>query len=154
MSEIERMVDQLKRAQEGPAWHGPSIKESLSGVNATMAARKPIAGAHSIWEIVLHIAAWERAVTTRVKEGKRVELTETEDWPTVESQDEAAWRELLSSLEKVHRSLRVSIGSLSDESIDQMLEGDRWAVYQTIHGVIQHDLYHAGQISLLKRALQ
>lgn len=150
--EVERIVDQLKRAQEGPAWHGPSVHEALAGVTAGKAASKPISGAHSIWEIVLHIAAWERGVRMRVQAGQRVELSNEEDWPPVKSTDEAAWKETLSMLEDGHKTLRKIIGGLSDSRLEDILTDDRWTVYQTVYGVIQHDLYHAGQISLLKKA--
>ena len=66
MRETERIADQLKRAHEGGAWHGPAIDELLRGVTAGQAAARPFEGAHSIWELVAHAEAWERAILRRL----------------------------------------------------------------------------------------
>lgn len=87
MTEVERIVDQLNRAFEGEAWHGPAVVEILEGITAPQAAARPLHGAHSIWEITLHIAAWERAVLRRLH-GERAELLTEEDWPAVPMTDE------------------------------------------------------------------
>ena len=137
MREIERIKDQLRRAFEGPAWHGPSVKELVADITAEKAATRPLAGAHSIWEIVLHIAAWDEGVRRRLA-GDRAELSTEEDWPPVTDTSEAAWREALDNLDEAR---------LSEPIVEGMS-----SVYVTLHGVIQHDLYHAGQIALLKRA--
>jgi uncharacterized damage-inducible protein DinB len=151
MQEIDRIVDQLKRAYEGEAWHGPSLKEILADVTAERAARQPIAGAHSIWEIVLHIAAWEGAVRSRL-EGDYVQEPAEGDWPAVEDTGEAAWEATLAHLESVHMRLRDTIARLDSERLFQALAEGKPSAYFTIHGVIQHDLYHAGQIALLKKS--
>jgi uncharacterized damage-inducible protein DinB len=151
MSEVARIEDQLKRAFEGQAWHGPALQELLSGVTAERAAAKPLASAHSIWEIVLHIAAWEAAVRRRLA-GERAELPAEEDWPPVNDTGEAAWKSALESLEKGHKQLRQTISSLPDSRLEEPIIEGMTSVYNTLHGVIQHDLYHAGQIALLKKA--
>lgn len=151
MSEVERIGDQLRRAFEGSAWHGDSIKELLADVTAAKAAAKPLAGAHSIWEIVLHIEAWEEGIRLRLA-GERAELSEAEQWPPVKDTSEAAWRDALASLERTHLSLRAAIASLDDERLTQPIVEGKSSVYASVHGVIQHDLYHAGQIALLKKA--
>jgi uncharacterized damage-inducible protein DinB len=151
MSEVERIVDQLRRAFEGPAWHGDSIKELLADVTAEKAAAKPFAGAHSIWELVLHIAAWEEGIRLRL-EGERAELSEKEQWPPITDTSESAWRDTLASMEKTHLRLRAAIKSLDDESLSRPIVKGMSSVYGSLHGVIQHGLYHAGQIALLKKA--
>lgn len=151
MSEVERIGDQLRRAFEGSAWHGDSIKELLADVTAEKAAAKPLAGAHSIWEIVLHIEAWEEGIRLRLA-GERAELSEEEQWPPVKDTSEAAWRDALASLEKTHLNLRAAIASLDDERLTKPIVEGKSSVYASVHGVIQHDLYHAGQIALLKKA--
>ncbi len=90
MSERERIADQLRRAMEGDAWHGPALRELLKGVSSEMAATTPIAGAHSIWEVILHIAAWTEAVRRRLQ-GDPARLTPEEDWPTVGERTDEAW---------------------------------------------------------------
>ncbi len=82
MNEIERIEQQLKLAFEGGAWHGPGVLETLEGVTAKQAAAHPVAGAHSIWELVVHIAAWEDACRRRLG-GDRAELSTAEDWPPI-----------------------------------------------------------------------
>jgi uncharacterized damage-inducible protein DinB len=151
MSEVERIADQLRRAFEGPAWHGPSIKELLADVTATKAAARPLAGGHSIWEIVLHIKAWEEGMRLRLA-GERAELTEEEQWPPITDTSEGAWRDTLAALERAHLSLRAAVTGLDDARLSQPIVKGMSSVYDSLHGVIQHDLYHAGQIALLKRA--
>ncbi|MCI0329409.1 MAG: DinB family protein [candidate division Zixibacteria bacterium] len=150
MTEIERISDQLKRAFEGGAWHGPSVKEVLEGVTAEKAAARPISGAHSIWELVLHIAVWEDAVKRWVR-GETHNVTNELDWQKVKDTNEAAWKKTLENLETGHMELRATISRLSDGELDKILKEPKPSVYDLLHGVIQHDLYHAGQIAVLKK---
>jgi uncharacterized damage-inducible protein DinB len=151
MSEVTRILDQLKRAFEGEAWHGPSVNEVLAGVTAAIAAEHPIRGAHSIWEIVLHVATWERAVRRRL-EGDPAAVPDEEDWQLVTDTKEEAWQDALSALTSGHLALRKAIAALTDADLDKAATGQFYTVYFMLHGAIQHDLYHAGQISLLKKA--
>jgi len=150
MSETGRIADQLRRAFEGEAWHGPGLKEVLAGVTAPRAAARPIASAHSIWEIVAHVAAWEDTVRRRLQ-GELVELTDAEDWPRAEDAGEKAWAALLRRLEDGNVALRQTILGFDDSRLDQPPGGNRSTAYTLMHGAIQHDLYHAGQIALLKK---
>jgi uncharacterized damage-inducible protein DinB len=151
MDEIKRIDDQLRRAFEGRAWHGPSLRELLADVTAEQATARPVPGAHSTWEITLHIAAWHEGVRRRV-EGERVELSPEEDWPPVASTSEAAWQDALAALERTHTELRRMVSRLADARLQEMVAGKDHSVYVMLHGLIQHDLYHAGQIALLKKA--
>ena len=154
MTEIERIEDQLRRAFEGEAWHGPSVREVLDGVTARQAAAHPIGQAHSIWEIVRHIAAWDGVVRRRL-EGETVETPTEVDWPPVTDTSEAAWLNALEQLRNNHTELRRTISRLDDSRLDELLPGvnNEWPAYVTIHGSIQHYLYHAGQIAVLKKAV-
>jgi uncharacterized damage-inducible protein DinB len=151
VSEIKRIQSQLRRAYEGPAWHGPSIKELLSDVNAEKAAARPVAGAHSIWELVLHISAWEDGARRRLS-GDRAELSTEEDWPPVKDTDDAAWRKTLEALETSNRRLREALDTVDEARLNEPILEGMSSVYATLHGVVQHGLYHAGQIALLKKA--
>jgi uncharacterized damage-inducible protein DinB len=151
MDEIKRIDDQLRRAFEGHAWHGPSLHELLADVTAEQATARSVSGGHSIWEIALHIAAWHEGVRRRV-EGERVELSPEEDWPPVASTSEAAWQDALAVLERTHTDLRRTVSRLADARLQEMVAGKDHSVYVMLHGLIQHDLYHAGQIALLKKA--
>jgi uncharacterized damage-inducible protein DinB len=153
MSETKRIKSLLRRAYQGTAWHGPSVCEVLEGVTAAQAAAHPIPGAHSIWEIVLHIAVWERAANKRANEWKVVNVSDEEDWPAVTDTSDTAWAAALEELEVTNRTLRETIETLDDSALDRMVEGAPYNAYFMLHGAIQHDLYHAGQIALLKKAL-
>ncbi len=158
MTEIERIEDQLRRAFAGDAWHGSSLIEILAGVTAEEARAKPLPNAHSIWEIVLHVAAWDGAVRQRL-EGETVRAPDEGDWPEVRDTSEAAWKDALARLTKRHEELRETIKLLADEWLDEHLGQERdpptgggVSVYTTLHGIVQHNVYHAGQIALLKKA--
>ncbi len=153
MSEIERIGDQLQRAFEGNAWHGPAVREVLAGLTATHAAAWTIPGAHSIWENVLHVIAWKRVVRRRL-EGELIGGIGTEeDWPTIRDESEPSWKAALAELEKEYRALSELISSLTEAKLFEIVPGTSYSFYFMLHGVIQHDLYHAGQISLLRRAM-
>ena len=153
MREIERITDQLKRAFEGEAWHGPSVLETIEGISSQQAAAHPFEGIHSVWEIVLHIAAWERAVLRRLN-GDRAQLLTEEDWPMVAAIGDEAWEQSRQALKQGHDDLRSTIASLDESRLDQPIIEGLASVYVTLHGIVQHDLYHAGQIAILKKVTQ
>lgn len=153
MSEIDRIADQLRRAFGRDAWHGPAVKEILSGVSAAQAAQHPVSGAHSIWELVLHIGVWESVVRRRLEGEVIGELPPEQDWPPVRDTSEAAWKKTLEEFARGNEQLRKTIASLKDERLREPVPGQSYSFYGMLHGVVQHDLYHAGQIALLKKAL-
>jgi len=150
MKEAERIARQLKAAFEGDAWHGPSVLETLQGVTAERALTRPLAKAHSIWEIVLHISSWQKAVRMRV-EGNEVETPEDGNWPEVKDKSPQAWENALQNLKESYRKLLALIQKLPDSDLDKNPPGSDNSNYIQLHGVIQHDLYHAGQIAILKK---
>jgi uncharacterized damage-inducible protein DinB len=152
-SEAARIADQLRRAFDGEAWHGDSLFELLKGVSAKQAAARPIGNAHSIWELVLHIAAWDGALLRRLA-GDAVEPSDAENFPRVTDESEAAWRKALAEVRRVHEELIDAVAKLPDSRLDEMVPGKKGAhytFYYMLHGVVQHELYHAGQIALLKK---
>ena len=153
MSEAARIADQLRRAFSGDAWHGDSLFEILDGVTAAQAAARPIKRAHTVWELVLHIAAWDGAVLRRLS-GDAVELSDAENFPAVTDPSEAAWRMTLAEVRRVHEELVKTVAALPDSRLDEIVPGKKGAhytFYYMLHGVVQHELYHAGQIALLKK---
>src|SRR5579862_1544113 len=152
MTEVERIVDQMDRAFSGDAWHGPSLKVLLEGVSAEQASLHPIPQAHSIWEITLHIAAWKGIVAQRMR-GETVQVTTERDWPPVWEASEIEWQRTLENLADSHARIRAVAKSLRDEQLAEKSEGSTELRYVLLHGVVQHDLYHAGQIAVLKKAL-
>jgi uncharacterized damage-inducible protein DinB len=150
MSEVTRIQDQLERAYRGEAWHGPSLRSLLSDVDASKAAAKPIPSAHSIWQIVLHIIAWERFVSQRLAGETIVDVPEAENWPAPGS-GESSWSKTMADLDAAHQQLIEAIGRLTDPQLRDIVQGKGYSVYFMLHGVIQHNLYHAGQVAVLKK---
>ena len=156
MSEVDRIGDQFRRAFDGQAWHGPSLMSILEGVTAAQAAAHPIPGAHSIWELTQHIRAWESACLRRLGSDP-AQLSDLEDWQPVNDTSEAAWQKTKQDLIDTHQQLLQAIASVDDSRLDQPIISNASfsssSVYVTLHGGVQHDLYHAGQIAILKKAL-
>lgn len=151
-SEAARIADQLRRAFDGEAWHGDSLLEILEGVTAAQAAR-PIAHAHTIWELVLHIAAWDGAVLRRLG-GVAVTLSDEENFPLFTDTSDAAWRKTRAEMRRVHEELAETVASLADLRLDEIVpgkKGARYTFYSMLHGAVQHELYHAGQIAILRK---
>jgi uncharacterized damage-inducible protein DinB len=152
MSEATRIADQLRYAFQGEAWHGPSVLELLSDVDAATAAAHPRPKAHSIWELVLHIAAWDEAVNLRIVANKPVSLKGDKNFPPVRDRSKAAWKKAVAHLKKAHAALIKTVAALPDSRLRDRVPGKNYNVYFMLHGVTQHELYHAGQIALLKKA--
>ena len=156
MTEIERICDQFRRAFNGEAWHGPSVLALLEGVSAAQAAARPIPSAHSIWQLTNHIQAWENACLRRLK-GDPAQLTDEEDWVPITDTSDAAWDKTKRELVATHEELLRTIATLDERRLDEPILKNQptpfSSVYVTLHGGIQHDLYHAGQIAVLKKAL-
>ena len=151
MNEIDRVLDQLRRSRGGGAWHGPSLEEVLSGVDAGTAAARPIPDAHTIWEIALHIATWQEVVRRRIA-GHEVTPTEAENWPRVEQPSDAAWEAAVAKLRDTRERLEREVAELSPVALAEPPRAGEKTRYALLHGIIQHDLYHAGQIALLAKA--
>jgi uncharacterized damage-inducible protein DinB len=152
-SETNRLEEQLRRALEGEAWHGPSVLELLAGLTAAQAASHPIAGAHSIWELVLHIRTDYDLLLRRLA-GDGHQLTPTEDWPACPEPTDENWQRTVQELTLANATLRQAVREFPEERLDTPLVPDvPSTAYMQFIGVTQHNLYHAGQIALLKRAL-
>jgi uncharacterized damage-inducible protein DinB len=152
-TEANRLEDQLRRTLEGEAWHGPSVLELLAGVSAEQAASHPIAGAHSIWELVLHLSTDYDLVLRRMA-GDGRPITTGEGWPACPAPTEENWRHTVQDLESSNRKLRQAVLDFPAERLDEPLVSEvSYTAYTQFIGVTQHHSYHAGQIALLKRAL-
>jgi uncharacterized damage-inducible protein DinB len=154
MSQTARLADQIRRAFEGDAWHGDSVLEILADVDAATAAARPIKNAHSIWEILLHMAAWDGAVVRRTG-GTAVQLTGEQNFPPVKDTSEAAWRKTVEQTKRAHDELVKAVMAFPDSRLQEQVPGktqDYYNFYYMFSGIVQHELYHAGQIALLKKA--
>lgn len=152
MAEVKRIKEQLKRAFEKDAWHGPAVLEVLNGVTAQQAAARPIPGAHSIWEITLHVSGWAGVLKSRV-EGKWMDQPAEGDWPAIADTSPAAWEKAVKVLKTRHAGLQRAISKLTDKKLDKPIAKGKSTYYSSLHGILQHDLYHAGQMAVLKKGV-
>jgi len=151
MSESSRIAAQLHHAYHGPAWHGPALTAVLAGVTPELAARRPVPAAHTIWEIVLHITVWISVVTRRLHGEEITVLPPHLDWPAPPEASPDAWRQTLDRLAQAEQTLEDDVRGLPDDRLREKVMGDvPYSIYVMLHGVVQHSLYHAGQIALLK----
>jgi uncharacterized damage-inducible protein DinB len=153
MTESIRLADQIRRAFEGNAWHGDSLLELLAGMNARTAAARPIPDAHSIWELVLHIEAWDDAVRRRAG-GEAATLTDEENFPPVKEVSEAAWSLTIEAVKQTHNRLITAVAAFPDSRLQDQVSGKTPKYHNFFYmfsGIVQHELYHAGQIALLKK---
>lgn len=149
-SEAARIADQLHRAFYGAAWHGPAVVELLEDLDASAAAAKTVPNVHSIWELLLHIAAWDAAALTRLS-GQKCQPSGPDNFPPVVKANDAAWRKTVTEVKKTHDKLVKTVAALSDERLRDRVPGKRYDFYHMLHGIAQHELYHAGQIAILKK---
>lgn len=138
----------------GPMWHGPALEEVLHGVSAEQAAAHPIAGAHSIWELTLHIATWAEIPRARLAGTPRKEVHPHEDWPPVPPPTADAWHEATDRLRAAYRALAREVESLDDIALARRVPGHDYDAETMLRGVVEHGTYHGGQIALLRRAFR
>lgn len=148
MKETKRIANQLRRACYGPAWHGTPLHEILAGIDHRQAAKKPRAGRHSIWELTLHIRTWIVAVHKRMDRASTA--TARTNFPAVAEVTAAAWQSDQESLWSAVNALADAIEKRPDRWLETIVPGrPSQTQYISLHGVIQHLLYHAGQIAIL-----
>ena len=152
-SELAALLRLLDEAYERRAWHGPNLRGSLRGVTAAEASWQPGPARHSIREIVLHAAYWKYTVRRRLQGEKRgtFRLKGSNWFPRPDLPDTLAWRDDLRLLDEEHRALRRAAASLSPERLGQIPPGSRTSYAELVRGIALHDVYHAGQVQLLKR---
>jgi len=153
MKEAARIAEQLRRSVEGPAWHGPSLLELLEGVTPRQAAARPIAGWKSIWELVLHAIVWQDVVRARLS-GRfpAIKIGGPKDWPAPPRAAAPAWRAAVARLVRSNRALVKTALAYPEARLDRPVREGASSAYVQLHGAVQHNLWHAGQVSALKRA--
>ena len=157
MNEIFRIVDQLEREHAGDPWHGSPLSAILDGVTAEEAAARPLPGAHTIWELVLHMTGWKSEVRRRLS-GAPAADPEAGDWPAVGEATPERWAQARENLELAHRLLVSAVKEFPEADLYVPANDTRnrelgigVTYYELLHGIVQHDVYHAGQIAILKR---
>lgn len=158
--EAVRIAEEMRRANDDDPWFGSSRSSILSGLSAADAAAHPIPGAHSIWELVLHMTAWTREVRERLGRTAAT-LDGAHDWPPVRDTSAVAWKTALTTLASENAALRSAVSRLDDARLAETVPGEQTpavgagvSYYRMLHGLVQHDAYHSGQIAILRRALK
>jgi uncharacterized damage-inducible protein DinB len=156
VTEIANIVDELQREHSGEPWHGSPLRQILKGLTAEGAAARPLPGGHSIWQLVLHITAWKNETRRRLS-GAAASDPEEGDWPPVGDTSEERWRQALAALERAHTELVSAIRQVPEAQLTKPTNDPRApggagvSYYVLLHGIVQHDVYHAGQIAILKK---
>jgi hypothetical protein len=151
--EIELLLAILDEAYEKQAWHGPNLRGSLRGISAEQAAWRPAPQRHNIWEMAVHAAYWKYAVRRRLTGDKRgsFPLKGSNWFHRPDSLSEKAWRDDLKLLSEQHRQLRSVIAQTDPARLNEKVQSSRITTVRAIYGIAAHDVYHAGQIQLVKR---
>lgn len=160
MNPRDGLLDELRRGQDGDPWHGSSASAILADVTAREASARPIASAHTIWEIVLHMTAWRNEVARRLRGGGGA-VPEEGDWPEFGETTNAAWRDATEAHATAHRRLVAALGAFPEARLGEQYGRERnppagsGVTYELmLHGVAQHDAYHMGQVSLLRKVIR
>lgn len=152
MNEKKRILDQVDRAYKAHAWCGASLLEALAGLSSVMAAKRPVKHAHSIWEIVEHVASWNEIVAWRLI-GETPTVTPELNFPSVTRTTPTAWKATLRRLARTQKKFRTAVEAFPVAMLGRKRPkvDHTWDVL--LHGQIQHQLYHAGQIAIMRRGL-
>lgn len=153
MSEIHVLLEIVSHAYNRRSWHGTNLRGSIRGLNAAEVAWRPGSDRHNIWELVLHAAYWKYAVWRRLSGSPKGSFSlKGSNWfDRSDPRKAKLWKNDVSLLDRTHRLLYEAIGKLSQEDLHRSVPGSAVTNFELIAGVAAHDLYHAGQIQLLKR---
>ncbi|MFZ2492067.1 MAG: DinB family protein [Thermoanaerobaculia bacterium] len=144
-----RMMDE---AFDRKSWHGTNLRGSIRGLSADEAIWRPGSGRHNVWEVALHAAYWKYTVRRRLLGEKRGSFPlEGSNWFARDEADEALWRSDVALLVATHRTLRDAVAQLAPRDLEKAASGGKTSILTLVTGIAAHDLYHAGQIQLLKR---
>jgi uncharacterized damage-inducible protein DinB len=157
-SESLRIADQLRRAFKGEAWHGSSLLDLLDDASPDQAQARPLASAHTIWELILHIDFWLQAALDATRGVRMPKLDGPQgaapgDWPDPHNDSAVAWFDAQDRLFQDAEKLARAIEQFGDVRLQETVPGRSYDFYHLFHGIVQHSLYHAGQIAMLKKAV-
>lgn len=151
--EIQLLLDIIDQAYDRQAWHGTNLRGSIRGLSADRAGWRPGPRRHNIWEVMIHTAYWKYATRRRILGEKRGSFPlKGSNWFRRPIEDtERAWRADIALLEEMHRTMRKAIAGVPTQQLRKIQGNSRFTYAQLIYGIASHDLYHAGQIQLLKK---
>ncbi len=143
--ETQKLIGLLEKSFHGPAWHGPAVMEALADVTPGIAVRRPTTS-HNIIELVMHMTAWRNFVTKRLKGNNEFEVSEKENFPAGTD-----WAKALNGLQQSQGELVSAMKMFSEKKLVETVPTREYDFYTMLYGIIQHDIYHTGQIVLLKK---
>jgi uncharacterized damage-inducible protein DinB len=152
---VELLLEILDEAFDHKGWHGTTLRGALRGLTPRQALWRPGARRHCVWDLVLHTAYWKYAVRRRLSGGGAGSFPRApSNWPKLPATpDGRAWKADVALLEAEHVALRSAVAALPARALDARSAKGVWRQREQIHGVAAHDLYHTGQIQLLKRLM-
>lgn len=153
MTEIEQILDLYDRILNGYAWHGDPVWKILEGISAQQASTRISRHTHTIWELVCHMTFWEDEVRRRLQ-GELARSAKDLNFPDMPEPTPANWKATLKEFRATNRALRAALAKLDSSRLNLPLPGRKRPAYVELHGIIQHDLYHAGQIAFLRKILR
>lgn len=153
LSATDVILKHYDRVLSADAWHGDPVWQILGDISATAAATRYVPGGHTIWEIVAHMTFWESVVTKRLS-GDRAGLVEELNFPPMPAVTEDNWRKTLEAFRDSNNAFRKALQQLDPSKLEQLSAAGKRTYYEEAHGIIEHHVYHAGQIALLKKAQQ
>jgi len=144
-TEVQKIINILKHTFEKDAWHGLSVKEALADIPSD-AVHTRAGNSHSIIELVAHMTAWRNYVTEKLKGNDTFEVSDEENFP-----NESNWESALANLNRSQEDLLHALEKTSDEKLQEIVPNKKYKFFTMLHGIIHHDLYHTGQIQLIKK---
>jgi uncharacterized damage-inducible protein DinB len=147
---MEELSSRLQAVYGGDAWYGLPLGELLREVDAAAAAAHPWHGVHSVWEVVLHVTVWNKVVLRRMH-GETVEPTHQQDWPPVPKFSDSQWQADLLALAESHTTLCDAVNSFPPARLAETVPDKDYDFSFMLQGAVDHIVYHAGQIALLKK---
>jgi len=151
MSAIDRILVRYDEVLRGSAWHGDPMWQVLSGISAETAAARPLPGVHTIWEIAMHMIFWEDVAAERLA-GRRAGLVEERNFPPMPQPTDENWDKTLDQLRLSNDKFRAALAKLDATKLDALSAAGKRTFYDEAHGLIEHHIYHLGQIAILKKA--
>ncbi|MCW4012631.1 MAG: DinB family protein [Candidatus Bathyarchaeota archaeon] len=149
MSEVKFLRDQIETTYKGDSWHGPNLVNTLKDIDYKQAMKRPIEHRHTIWELTDHTSFWMEEIWKSIRDHKGLEPDMDENWPEMGATEEE-WKQSVARLEASVNMVLDALAMWRDEELYELVPGEKYTFKQMLHGMVHHNLYHAGQINLLR----
>jgi len=149
MEEVKFLRDQIVTTFKGDSWHGPNLVNSLANIDYKQAMKRPLNERHTIWELTDHISFWMEEVWKSVRDHSPLNPDKNKDWAEMGA-TEVEWEQSVNRLEAAVNMVLDELAQWRDEDLYEKVPGESYTFKQMLHGMVHHNLYHAGQINILK----